>query len=82
MVSHLLYTRDCVAFYKNHAETIGAMLAEVLEGTGCRIDELFDRAGWDKADPLAHGDQNQNILAWFGFEEAARILADRAGIEL
>ena len=27
---------------------------------------------WDKEDPLAAEDFNQNLLAWFGFEETLR----------
>ena len=27
---------------------------------------------WDKEDPLAQDDFNQNLLAWFGFEETLR----------
>ena len=30
---------------------------------------------WDKEDPLAQYDYNQNLLAWFGFEETLRNIA-------
>ena len=30
---------------------------------------------WDKEDPLAIDIHNQNLLAWFGFEEALRNIA-------
>ena len=33
--------------------------------------ELFGDK-WDKEDPLAQDDYNQNLLAWFGFEETLR----------
>ena len=29
---------------------------------------------WDDEDPLAYYDYNQNLLAWFGFEETLRKL--------
>ena len=35
----------------------------------------------DKADPLAVFDLNRNLLAWFAFEETARLLAERCGVE-
>ena len=41
-------------------------------GTGLYApSELFGEK-WDKEDPLAQDDYNQNLLAWFGFEETLR----------
>jgi hypothetical protein len=37
---------------------------------------------WDKTDPLARDSGNQNLLAWFGFEETARMIAGKEGYEL
>ena len=34
---------------------------------------LSDR--WDIEDPLAQDTHNQNLLAWFGFEETLRAIA-------
>ncbi len=77
-VGHLVYTCDKVAFYRRHRTEIGHMVAAVCLDTG----EAFAPREWDKADPLACTAENQNILAWVGFETAAQNLADRAGIEL
>ena len=43
-----------------------------MNGTGIyTMKELFgDR--WELEDPLALENHNQNLLAWFGFEEALR----------
>jgi hypothetical protein len=49
------------------------------------VGELFcnpNSMQWDKDDPLGQEDSNRNLLAWFGFEEAARRLADRQEIEV
>ena len=81
-VSELVYTADCVKFFEEHKREIGGLLAELLDDCGGTIGQMFDRAGWEKSDPLALEEVNQNILAWFGFEETARRLAERAGIEL
>ena len=85
MVSDLIYTADCVRFYKRHQKEIDGLLAQMVSDTGLAPHELFKgnshNMGWDAEDPLARDDTNQNILAWFGFEETARRLADRAGIE-
>ena len=36
---------------------------------------------WDKSDPLALWADNQNLLAWFGFEETITNIAYKFGIE-
>ena len=71
MVGSLVYYSDTVAFYDRHREEIDAMLAEMVDDTGLQPADLFGEK-WDKSDPLARGDLNRNLLAWFGFEETAR----------
>lgn len=73
MVSGLIYYHDTLKFYKHHREDINELLKEMLFDTGGSINDLFGDK-WDKKDPLALDTQNQNLLAWFGFEEAARNL--------
>jgi len=81
IVGHLIYHKDTVRFYKRHRKEIDALLAENMESSGeYDLGTLF--TNWDNTDPLAREDANQNILAWFGFEETASILAARAGIEI
>lgn len=80
MVSHLVYTADAAAFYRQHQRLIDGMAYEAFADAGCGPDKLFSL--WDAADPFAREDENQCVLAWFGFEEAARTLADRAGFEV
>lgn len=86
MVSHLIYYTDTVKFYKTHRREISALLKELMASTGEHdLAKLFSNTKsmtWDAEDPLAQEDGNRNILAWFGFEEAARILAGRNGIEV
>lgn len=77
MVSHLIYHKDTLAFYRKHRAEIQKMYTEMVNEFGENILN-----GWDKEDPFARDTQNQNLLAWFGFEEAARNLANRAGIEI
>ena len=73
MVTHLIYYTDTVKFYQDHREEIDALLKELIEATGRSPSELFGDK-WDKEDPLANEDLNQNLLAWFGFEETANRL--------
>jgi len=81
MVGHLIYYTDTLEFFKKYRQEINALLVEALESSGCSISELFGDK-WEKEDPLAQDRLNQNLLAWFGFEETARKLADANEIEV
>lgn len=84
MVNHLIYYTDTVKFYKTHRREISALLKEMMDSTGeYDLSKMFSspNTAWDAEDPLAQEDANRNILAWFGFEETARVLAGRNGIE-
>jgi hypothetical protein len=75
-VGHLIYYHDTTRFYSRHKAEINAMLAEYLQETGAAGPaELFGDK-WDSDDPLCQDTYNQNLLAWFGFEETARRLMD------
>lgn len=65
-VTHLIYYTDTVKFYKKYKDEINELLATYY-------DSAFTLFGdkWDVDDPLALDTQNQNLLAWFGFEETA-----------
>lgn len=79
MVSDMIYYRDTLKFYRTHRAEIDAMIKDYMD-QGV-LESPADLRGWDKSDPFAREQNNQNLLAWFGFEEAARALCDRAGIE-
>lgn len=75
MVSDLIYYTDTTAFYLKHQVEIDAMISEYASaGLGSPEDYLRD---WDKSDPFANDTNNQNLLAWFGFEETARRMYDQ-----
>lgn len=72
IVGKLIYYSDTVAFYKRYRTEINELLSETMGSTGLYdLAELFGKR-WDKEDPLAHEVYNQNLLAWFGFEETLR----------
>ena len=82
MVSGLIYYNDTVKLYKAHKKEIHDLLKDTLDGTGYTSPvELFGDK-WDTKDIFAEEQFNQNLLAWFGFEETARRLADRNNIEI
>jgi len=70
-VGHLIYYTDTAKFYKKYKDEISKLLAEY----DANPQDLFG-SKWDPEDPLALDTMNQNLLAWFGFEETARRLYD------
>ena len=72
MVGFLIWYSDTTAFYKKYIEEINTLLYNVQSSTGLYgMKDLFGKK-WDEEDPLAIEDFNQNLLAWFGFEETLR----------
>ena len=72
IVGELIYYSDTIKWFKYYRKDINALLVEMLDSTGLSISELFK--DWDNSDPLAQDTQNQNLLAWFSFEESANSL--------
>ncbi|OPZ96223.1 MAG: hypothetical protein BWY70_01815 [Bacteroidetes bacterium ADurb.Bin408] len=81
MVADLIYYSDTMKFYKRHREEINGLLYEMAESIGEGPSGVFGDK-WNKEDPLALQALNQNLLAWFGFEETARKLAEKLGVDL
>ena len=73
----LIYYGQTKRFYETYKFEINELLYKV----GC--DSLADLLGsdWDIHDPLALEEDNQNLLAWFGFEETITNIAMKFGIE-
>ena len=72
MVGFLIWYSDTTAFYKKYIEEINTLLYNVQSSTGLYgMKDLFGKK-WDEEDPLVIEDYNQNLLAWFGFEETLR----------
>lgn len=72
IVGELIYYTDTVRFYKQYKEEINCLLYDAMNGTGLYSPSELFGSKWDKEDPLAQYDYNQNLLAWFGFEETLR----------
>lgn len=75
VVGEMIYYTDTVAFYKRHRQEIDALLYELCRDTGSNPWDLF-KDKWDDEDPFARDIYNQNLLAWFGFEETAYRLVE------
>lgn len=81
IVGSLIYCTDTVAFYKRHREEINTLLQETMDECGSyNPSDLFGDK-WDKEDPLVLDTYNQNLLAWFGFEETMRKIAYQFDID-
>lgn len=72
MVGFLIYYTDTVRFYNQYKEEIDGLLYELMYETGLYAPSDLFGDKWDKEDPLAAENFNQNLLAWFGFEETLR----------
>ena len=72
IVGELIYYSDTVRFYKQYRSEISELLYDTMNGTGLYAPSDLFGDKWDKEDPLAQDDFNQNLLAWFGFEETLR----------
>ncbi len=71
-VGFLIYYHDTITFYKKYQDEINELLSDTMSDSGLYdLSELFGDK-WDKEDPLIHDCSNQNLLAWFGFEETLR----------
>ena len=72
VVGELIYYSDTMAFYEKYREEINELLSNLMNECGFYdLSSLF-RDKWDKEDPLINDCTNQNLLAWFGFEETLR----------
>jgi hypothetical protein len=82
MVSELIYYCDTTKFYEKHQERINEMLKDLMWEIGAdNMSGLFGDK-FDSEDPLCLETTNQNLLAWFAFEETARNLANEIGLEI
>ena len=72
VVGELIYYCDTVRFYKQYKNEITTLLYQTMQETGLYSPSDLFGDKWDKEDPLANDDFNQNLLAWFGFEETLR----------
>ena len=82
IVSDLIYYSDTTKFYSIYQVEINELLYNTLWSCGCKSpSELFSEK-WDDEDPLAIDVSNQNLLAWFGFEETMRNIAYKLDLDI
>lgn len=80
MVGNLVYYADTVAFYTAHTEDIWDILSEDAEGTG--VTPILKMLGQlPAANDVGSHEQFCNLLAWYGYETAARQLTDAVELD-
>lgn len=67
VVGSMIYYSDTTAFYKKYKKEILKLLKELCDETGCKPWELL--RDFDEEDLFCEEVQNQNLLAWFAYEE-------------
>lgn len=78
----LIYYSDTINFFETYQKEINDLLVTNLRDCGFKSPaELFGDK-WEDEDPLAKETNNQNLLAWFGFEETVRGIAYELGVEV
>ena len=82
MISELIYYEDTTAFTKRHAEEINELLSNTLSMYGMTSPKELFGEKWDIEDFLALSTQNQNLLAWFAFEETCREIGISLDLEV
>lgn len=81
IVGELIYYTDTAKFYKKYQREIDQLLKEIMEETGVFSPKELFGDKWDDKDPLARKELNQNLLAWFGFEETCRWILNQLKIK-
>ena len=79
IISDLVYYNDTLAFYKRYKKEIDILLKDIMNETGSNSPADVFGNKWDKEDFFIQDTNNRNLLAWFGFEEKTRELADKLG---
>ena len=79
IISDLIYYKDTLAFYKRYKKEIDILLKDIMNETGSNSPADVFGNKWDKEDFFIQDTNNRNLLAWFGFEEKTRELADKLG---
>jgi hypothetical protein len=70
IVGSLSYSPSTTKFFKSYRSEINELLSDTIFHSGAEYTAIFGDK-WDKTDPLALEMQNQNLLAWYAYEEVA-----------
>jgi len=74
IVGWLIYYKDTTAFFKKYRKEIEELLVELCNETGSKPWELL--RDFDQDDIFCRDTNNQNLLAWFAYEEVNNRLSN------
>ena len=72
-VGELIYYTDTIKWFKLYRHEIADQVRYMMDETGVN---LYTLNGWDKSDPFIRETNNQNLLAWFSFEQVCNDIQD------
>lgn len=72
IVSSLIYYSDTLKFFDTYREEIKVLLKDIMDESGVGSPKELFGDKWDESDVFVDDTQNQNLLAWFAFEETLR----------
>ena len=79
-IAELTYYNQTTAFYQKYVDDINELLSELLQS--CGITDLKSLLrNRDEEDPLIQDNNNQNVLARFGFEETMYNISIELGFD-
>lgn len=81
MVSGLTFFSETQEFFNNNKEEINELLSNMIADIGVHSPKDLFGNKFDEEDFLCLEVNNQNLLAWFAFEETARMIAESLGME-
>jgi len=79
IVEELIYYSDTIKWYKKYNKEIIKMLKNTIDEQGVQSPAQVFGKNWDSEDFLIKETNNQNLLAWFSFEETAFNLQNELG---
>jgi len=82
IINELVYYDDTKAWFKKYNTEISRLLKDTMYELGANSPSQVFGNKWDETDPFASETNNQNLLAWFSFEETTREIANRLGYEI
>lgn len=82
IVNDLIYYTDTTKFYKKHKKDIMIMLKESMENIGVSSPAEIFGGKFDTDDYFIEEIQNQNLLAWYAYEETVYNICNELDIEI
>jgi hypothetical protein len=81
-ITGLIYYRETCDYYTKNKVEIAGLLSEVMRERNVYSLAKFFGNKFDTDDLLCIEENNQNLLAWFAFEQTALRIAEEIGIEV